>query len=291
MRVRTMLAPAIAAACLLAASASAASGAEPVWYRCAAVAKAGKHYTGAYANKHCTKRSTTHTGRYEVQPLAHALKFSGLGPGSPARFAPFESTWHIKGTLRELTLHCTGGTGEGEIVPPDSVAALTFTLTGCADRESELETRGEGSGKVVLGPLSGHLGWIDHEKGELGLELGSEAPGGSITAPNSVWRVVGETTGPRGVYGSMIALIPSSEGRVGRTFALELPVGPYLGMSKAGEICNAEPFEPITNIPRLEGGSESVLEIELGWECPSGIPIGWQASIKGVAEEELFVGE
>jgi hypothetical protein len=298
MRGKLVLAVATAAA-FAGWGAPATLGAGPAWSHCGRLAKVGKHYAGAYSDKRCTKLNAGHAGRYEIEPLARRMKFSGLGPGRAAKFPPFESTWRVNGDFREYSLHCTGGRGEGEIVPPDEVANVVFKLTGCSGEGGRAYMRTAGAEGVVIGPLSGRLGWVNEAKEELGLDLSNETePGGPITAAHTEWVVDtgerGNVLSPRGIFGSMIGLVSSSGGHVGRSFTLDFSVAHYLGLIPAPEYkggCEVRPYEPDSNIPQLEGGLQDVLLMEPA-ECDENgvtVPLGWEAMIKGEAEEELIV--
>jgi hypothetical protein len=273
----------------LAASAGSASAAAPGWDECVKLPKVGKTSTGAFADRHCSHASASHTGSYELEPISGPVSFAEghPTPTGPKKHGGFSAVWRLKGHERELRVPCPYGAVSGELLPPDRVAQVQIEIGPCENGQGEIHSpgeRGDQERPVRIGPLSGELGYLNSSTGEVGLDLNNETePGGPLTVARTEFWVSGEGqfNGPRGIFGSMIAVVGAGAG-TSRHLSLTLPVSTYLGLlpeQKINEGITVLPYEPLTNPPALEGGEQDVLMTEIPVAENYAFPLGLEAAI------------
>jgi hypothetical protein len=173
---------------VLAASASA----ELPEYR--VCAKASPKNTGEYTSKTCaTKVGTPKSGAYEVEEWTAAKKKTFKAKGGGAKF-----TSYIKGMGIVGSVACKSTKASGEITG-SSTSSLKLELAGCMSEGGTCTTKGDKKkGQIILGPLEGSLGFIQHEPLRIGIAYHVTIPasltceGREVTVDGSM---IGEITG------------------------------------------------------------------------------------------------
>jgi hypothetical protein len=211
---RRCIAVAIASSASLAvwATGAQALAAQPAWYSCLKAPKLEKAFTGAYEDSLCKTENAGHQGKYElVEGLGTKTKLSAKGGEVPGG-AGSEISWEV--SLPEggaLQWSCGAAKALGQLAGPNRVVGLTITLKGCG-----LTGAGQSPGVVVLGPLSGELGYLDEAHTQVGLDLAGEAE-----TEGELAELTERATGAKFVLrGSMIGRLTGDLNKVGKVFAI-----------------------------------------------------------------------
>ncbi len=137
-------------------AASTASAAEPAFFECASMSG------GAFANSACTKASAPGKGRYELKQ----------GISATHAFKAFDKRIELATPELEPFIACgepsKPGKITGELTSPTTIGDVIITAGNCEVGCTNSK------GKLQIGPLSGQLGWINQEQGEVGFDLSGE---------------------------------------------------------------------------------------------------------------------
>lgn len=243
---RRFLAAAVAASAALAVWAAGAQASSPAWFACVKAPRVERVWTGAYENPACSVANPEHHGKYElVEGVGAKTAISAKGGRAPG-VSHTELVLEANSPTRGWTWGCSTARLLGQAAAPNRVVAATLTMKGCT-----ITSAGQAPGVVVMGPMSGELGYLDESHTGVGLDLASESePGGALTEFTS------RTTGASFlVRGSMIARHTGDLTGVGKVFFDRYEAGNFLGETEPG-------FEPQTNLPSFFEGPQDVLTVE-----------------------------
>ena len=162
MRIRIVLAAAVAVA-LVGAGTSSAADSQPAFYECVHV-----EHGGAYKNATCKTAASGHTGAYELEEgtgATHALK------GFAKRI---EMTVPGPENIEPEPLIACGEPSKpsketGELTSPTTIV-FNIVGGGCEVGCDNAQ------GKTTFSTLEGHLGWINQEADEVGIEFQPAKP-------------------------------------------------------------------------------------------------------------------
>ncbi|HYM55533.1 MAG TPA: hypothetical protein VES97_09235, partial [Solirubrobacteraceae bacterium] len=148
-----------------AATAVGAAASEPAFFECAKVTG------GEFADKKCTQGGLHGAGKFELVE----------GIGTKATFSSPPSKW-VRLETKAIPMYCKLSAISGEDTSPTTVGHITITLVKCAEAHEvvhgiECTSTGAPHGEVIIGPLSGSLGYIDKATKEVGMELAAEGGG------------------------------------------------------------------------------------------------------------------
>ncbi len=138
-----------------AVAASAAAATEPAFFECAKL-KSG----GEFTDKNC---SSPGPGRFVLRE----------GIGRKHQFK-MKSSSGIEVVTEAFEMICGKTSVGGEDTSPTTVASVYIKMSGCEQEAEQCTSSGEKSGVVLLGPLSGSLGYTDKEATEVGVDLAGE---------------------------------------------------------------------------------------------------------------------
>ncbi|HYM56154.1 MAG TPA: hypothetical protein VES97_12395 [Solirubrobacteraceae bacterium] len=196
-----------------AATAAGAAAAEPAFFECAKVT------SGDFASKSCSEGGLHGAGKFELRE----------GIGRKHRFTA--KTREIELSSEAFEMHCEKTTMSGEDTSPTTVATVFMTMNRCEEvgTLAPCTSSGEKQGVVVLGPMSGSLGYVSRENKEVGVDLAGE--GGA----------------------------PLSEFGCNRSGLAEYQLkGSIIGLRKGGIDAIAKSFSLTFGVPRFEGGELDV---------------------------------
>jgi hypothetical protein len=260
MRGFTILGAGLAAASAAGAlAASPVSAAPPGWWACV---KATPKNTGLFSDKACTT-GVESGGKYEVRP--------GVGKAKPFKTHGREGQailWmNIPGT-GEPKLECEQTKISGKAAPPNREVGVRLSFSKCRLLGSPCQD-------ITTAPLSGELGWLNEEKGEVGIALSNEA------APGSGYILQFECPGvAKGrIHGSFIGEQRGDVQKLSSTASMRYELGQYLGEG------SPPGYNPLTNPPAFEEGEPvGVMLVEFNdqetgntWGPEGGLPMGLQA--------------
>jgi hypothetical protein len=161
MRLLRSLGACLLAACALAAVASAtASAAAPEYGRCLKATKVGKTYNGGFTDSKCTKKSESHTGKYEW--------FPGAGTGK------MQTSTGGKAVLEEVgknSVGCESESSTGEFFGTKEVHNLTVKFKGCHVSTLICTSAGHPAGELVTNTLEAKVVWENEAAKKTALEL------------------------------------------------------------------------------------------------------------------------
>ncbi len=243
---RRFLAAAVAAIAVLAAWAAGAQASSPTWVSCVKAPRVDRVWTGAYENPACSAANPEHHGKYElVEGLGTKTSVSAKGGRAPGvKFT--ELFLESNSPTRGWKWGCSTARLLGQMAAPNRLVGATLTLKGCT-----ITSAGQAPGVVVMGPMSGELGYLDESHTGVGLDLASESePGGVLTEFTS------RTTGASFVLrGSMIARQTGDLSGVSKVFFEQYVASNWLGETEPG-------YEPQTNLPSFFEGPQDILTVE-----------------------------
>ncbi len=179
MRIRIVLAAAVAVA-LVGAGTSSAADSQPAFYECVHV-----EHGGAYKNATCKTAASGHTGAYELEEgtgATHALK------GFAKRI---EMTVPGPENIEPEPLIACGEPSKpsketGELTSPTTIV-FNIVGGGCEVGCDNAQ------GKTTFSTLEGHLGWINQEADEVGIEFQPQNPeSGVVACQKGNWHIYGK---------------------------------------------------------------------------------------------------
>ncbi len=247
-----VLAATIGATALPVASAAAAP---PQYEACTKAAKAGKTYTGGYANKTCSEPSAGHEGKYELGTLTAvpATVKEKLGKVDIYLYNPMTKK-------TEGHFECSKGKGSGTITGA-STGEVTFSYSGCKATGSlagPCNSPGQKAGNVASTALTTRLVWLNEAETEPGIQFKPATEGGPIT---SVICAGGAETAE--LVGTMTGQIgPTGEASKNQTLtfgANEVGEADFAGSWEGGTfsseplLSNLKGIKEFTGVPSAEG--------------------------------------
>lgn len=248
--------------------AAGAQASSPAWFSCQKAVRVERVYTGAYENSLCSVANAEHHGKYELDEGVGAKdKVSGKGGQAPG-VVHTELELETGTATSSLSWGCLTAREVGRMAAPDRIVGAALTLQHCG-----ITGPGQKTGNVVLGPMSGELGYLDSEHAGVGLDMTSEAePGGVLT------EFTDRRTGAEFVLrGSMMAIQTGDLSGISKVFRDTLEVSDWLGETEPG-------YSPRTDRPSFFEGPQDILTIEqIGGaeELPPGEhPAGLQLEMK-----------
>jgi hypothetical protein len=222
--------------------------------------KATPKNTGHFSDKACTA-GVESGGKYELQP--------SIGKGkafkSPGKEGQAILWMNIPGK-GEPRLECLQTKVSGKVALPNRERGVSFTFSKC-------NVLGSPCQDITTAPLSGELGWLNKEKGEVGIALGNEA------APGSGYILQFECPGlVKGrIHGAFIGEQRGDVEKLSSIASMRYRLGHYLGEGSPG-------YNPLTNPPAFEEGPVGVMQVEFNdqetgntWQPEGGLPMGLEA--------------
>jgi hypothetical protein len=186
---------------------AAASASEPALYECA------KLGGGEFLDKLCTEGGHLGTGKYELREgVGKKTAFSGKNP-------------RIRLDAKAVPMFCKNAKLSGQDTSPTTVGKVFVTLEKCTEVPvtTKVPCTSAGapkSGTVVIGPLSGTLGYVNREAKEVGIALTREG-GGPLTEYGCNHTSAIEYR----LIGSLFALRTGEINTIGKMAGLDFNVG------------------------------------------------------------------
>jgi hypothetical protein len=250
-----------------------AVGTNPVYFVCA---KASPKGTGHHAVKGCGDAAKETGGSYNL--VEGTGKKAGIkSKGGVAILHSVDPE-----AKADIPVECQKFKGSAETEAPNKVKNVKTTFSKCKALSAPCENVKKET--IETKTLSGTLGWMSKEKGEVGTDLVSQAePGGPLAEFKC------EALGEIRTKGSVIGLNAGNVKVINKASTLNFVVGKFIGKVVWNE--KGEEYEPIVNPPKFEGGPVDILKTEVKGAItghptefypPGGLPSGQE----GVSEQK-----
>jgi len=248
-------------------AAGASAGTAPALFECAKSAKGLGHHD----SKTCSDAYMATGGKYNL--------VEGVGKGKAFKSSGKTATLHTVNPEGEVDIPvtCTSFKGSGSYANPTTVINVKTTFSKCKALSAPCENVKKET--IETQTLAGNLAWINKSAGVVGTDLANQASPGGLTAEFTCSAI-----GKIKTNGSVIGVNEGNIKSINKDSILKFTVGKYLGKV---EYAPGKFYEPLVNIPEVEGGSPDILETEIKGAItghpeefypPGGLPSGQEGT-------------